>query len=165
MTQFETKVKYTKEQSDNTFKRVTETYLLANCESFTEAETLMDKVVFANVKGETTVESITKRKYQYVLHDEKAEDWYKCTTTLTTTDPDTDKETAVKNTYLVQASSVDHAHERLEEFMGDSVQDMDDLDISGVTRVKITQVLEHKVTEFEVEEEPEVDVEKEVETE
>ena len=164
MEQFEIKVKYVKEQRDGTYKRVTESYLLANCETFTEAETLADKVIFNDAKGETLVVSISRRNYQYVLHDEKAEDWYKCTSALTTINPDTDKETVVKNTYLVQADSVEHANERLLEFMGDNLEEMDNLDISGVVRVKIDGVIEDKIADYESEDEEEEEMEMEMET-
>ena len=151
MEQFEIKVKFHKKQADESYKKVSETHLLANCESFTEAELLANKVIFKDAAGEKEINAITKRKYQYVLHDEKAEDWYKCTTALTTTNPDTEKETVVKNNYLVQADTVDHASERLQDFMGNTIEDMDDLDISGVTRVNMTSVIEDKVTEHEME--------------
>jgi Domain of unknown function (DUF4494) len=155
MLQFEIKVKYPKEVSGS-YKKVTESYLLANCESFTEAEALAGAVIFDKVKGETSVESISKKKYQYIIHNKKSGEWFKCTTALSTTDTDNDKVTTVKNDYLVKALDIDDASAILQEFIGDS---MGDLDISTISRTKIYEVLEDKIVDIDVDEEEPVEAE------
>lgn len=143
MQQFEVKVKYPKDM-DGTFKTVTESYLLSNCESFTEAETIANTIIFDGVKGETSVESIKRTKYQYILRNKKKEGWYKCQSSLTEVDEDTDRVTSVKNVYLVQADSVDDASKLLKDFIGDALEG---LDVSGIIRVGISGVLEDRVVE------------------
>ena len=152
MLQYEIKVKYPKEVG-RSYKKVTEVYLLSNCESFTEAEALANVVIFDKIKGETSVESISKKKYQYILQSKKSGEWFKVTTALTTTDPDNDKITTVKNDYLVHALDVDDASSILQEFIGDS---MGDLDISAISRTKIYDVLEDRVLDIDVNAEEEV---------
>lgn len=145
MEQFEVKIKCEREVNGH-FKKKTESYLLSNCESFTEAETIINAIVFKDIKGPKSVEAISKRKYEYVLHEKTDGDWYKCKTALEIENPDTDKVSVIKNDYLVQAVSVEDASEKLLDFFS---EDMVEVDISGITRTSILKVLEDRVSEMD----------------
>ncbi len=152
MNQFEVKVKYHKEVNGD-FKRITEVHLFANARSFSEAETLVKALIFGDNSGESSVESISRRKYEYTLHDGSDNAWYKCQTKLVQEDEDTGKITTIKNTYLVQADSVEGAGSRLKEFVGDDIYG--ELDIHGITRTPIIDVVEDSVEELSEEVEKE----------
>lgn len=145
MNQFEAKVKYYKEENGE-FNKVTEVFLFANAKSFSETETLIKAVIFGENSGETSIESISRRKYQYTIHDGSNNSWYKCQTKLVQVDPDTEKETVVKNTYLVQAESLEGAGARLKDFIGDDI--FGELDIFGIVRTPILDVVEDSIEEL-----------------
>ncbi|MEX1003473.1 MAG: DUF4494 domain-containing protein [Crocinitomicaceae bacterium] len=108
------KVKYTKEFTDGTLKRVTEPYMV-NSMSFTEAEARIYKEVAEYVRGEFQVTSIAKTDYADIFHYDDAEVWYKVKVSYVSEDADTGKEKKFNNNYLVTAHSVKEAYERIEE--------------------------------------------------
>lgn len=108
------KVKYTKEFTDGTLKRVTEPYLV-NAMSFTEAEARIYKEVAEYVRGEFLVTSISKTDFADIFHFDDAEVWYKAKVSYVSEDADTGKEKKINNNYLVSAHNVKEAYERIEE--------------------------------------------------
>ena len=108
------KVKFTKEFTDGTLKRVTEPYLI-NSMSFTEAEARIYKEVGEYVRGEFLVTSIAKTDFADIFAYDDSDTWYKAKLSYTTEDADTGKEKKFNNNYLVAAHNVKEAFERLEE--------------------------------------------------
>lgn len=146
MNQFEAKVKYF-DNVDGDVKKVTGVFLFTNAKSFSDTETLIKATIFKDVQGETSVESIARKKYQYTIHDGSDNSWYKCQTKLEYEDPDSAKQTTVKNTYLVQADDLEAAGARLKEFIGDDI--LGELDIHGIVRTPIEDVIEDSIEELE----------------
>ena len=108
------KVKFTKEFTDGTLKRVTEPYLVSSM-SFTEAEARIYKEVAEYVRGEFLVTSIAKTEFADIFDYDDAETWYKAKLSYTTEDADTGKEKKFNHNYLVAAHNVKEAYERLED--------------------------------------------------
>lgn len=113
-TWYTVKVKYTKEFTDGTLKRVTEPYLLSAM-SFTEAEARIYKEVGENIRGEFLVTAMAKTDFQDIFFYDDAEDWYKAKVDYVTEDADTGKEKKIVNNFLVTAHSVKEAYERIDE--------------------------------------------------
>lgn len=108
------KVKFTKEFTDGTLKRVTEPYLV-NSLSFTEAEARIYKEVGEYVRGEFLVTSIAKTDFADIFHYDDADRWYKAKVSYVTEDADSGKEKKINNNYLVSAHNLKEAYERIEE--------------------------------------------------
>lgn len=143
MNQFEVKVKYTKELPNATLKRVTENYLLAKCESFTDAEAIATHSILGEIRGETSIEAIKKVAYQEIMHAPANEgDWFKCSTTYTSENPDTGKDTVIKNVYLVQARNIDDASDIMKGYMGGM---REQFEIPSIQKTSILGVVEDKV--------------------
>ena len=111
---FIVKVKYTKEFTDGTLKRVTEPYLL-NAMSFTEAEARIYKEVGESTRGEFMVTSISTVDFQDIFHYDDAETWYKAKVSYVTEDADSGKEKKINNDFLVTAHNVKEAYDRIED--------------------------------------------------
>ncbi len=108
------KVKFTKEFSDGTLKRVTEPYLVSSM-SFTDAEARIYKEVGEFTRGEFLVTSIAKTDFADIFHYDDAEKWYKSKVSYVSEDADSGKEKKINNNYLVSAHNVKEAYERIEE--------------------------------------------------
>jgi hypothetical protein len=115
---FTIKVKYTKQLEDGRLKRVTEPYLV-DAISFTDAEARIYEEVGTNIKGEFLITGISKTDYADIFYYEDADDWYKCKLTYVSVDADSGKEKKVSNNFLVTASTVKEAYERIKESLSD----------------------------------------------
>jgi hypothetical protein len=109
---FTVKVKYTKQLDNGALKRVSEPYLLSAM-TFTDAEASIYEELGTAIRGEFNVTGITRTE----LHDIFAYDdtgvWYKCKVIYDNLDADTEKTKKVSQNFLVEASSVKEAYERL----------------------------------------------------
>lgn len=108
------KVKYTKQLTDGTLKRVTEPYLV-NSISFTDAEARIHQEVGEFVRGEFMVTSIAKTDFADIFHYDDAEVWYKCKVAYVSEDLDSGKEKKINNNFLVTAHTIKEAYDRIEE--------------------------------------------------
>ena len=108
------KVKYTKQFTDGTLKRVTEPYLV-NSISFTDAEARIHQEVGEFVRGEFLVTGISKTDFQDIFHYDDAEVWYKMKVAYVSEDADSGKEKKINNNFLVSAHNIKEAYERIEE--------------------------------------------------
>ncbi len=143
MSQYEVKVKYTKELPNATLKRVSENYLLAKAESFTDAEAIVTHAILADIRGESSIEAIKKVAFQEIMYADNNEgDWFKCSTTYTSENPDTGKDTTIKNVYLVQARNIDDASDIMKEYMGGM---QDQFEIPSIVKTSILGVVEDRV--------------------
>lgn len=115
---FTVKVKYTKQLEDGRLKRVTEPYLVDSV-SFTDAEARMYEEIGQSVTGEFLITGITKTEYADIFYYDDSDDWYKCKLTYVSVDGDEGKEKKVTNNFLVTASSVKEAYERIKESLSD----------------------------------------------
>ena len=92
------KVKYTKQFTDGTLKRVTEPYLV-NSISFTDAEARIHQEVGEFVRGEFMVTSISKTDFADIFHYDDAEVWYKCKVAYVSEDAESGKEKKINKVY------------------------------------------------------------------
>ena len=115
---FTVKVKYTKQLEDGRLKRVTEPYLI-DAVSFMEAETRMMQVIEQTVQGDVSITGISKTEFADIFYYEDSETWYKCKLTYVSIDGDEGKEKKVANNFLVTASNVKEAYDRIHESMSD----------------------------------------------
>lgn len=107
-------VKYTKQFTDGTLKRVSEKFLV-NAISFTDAEARIHQEVGAHVRGEFLVTTVTKTDFADIFQYDDAEIWYKSKVSYVSEDVDSGKGKKISNTFLVNAHSVKEAYERIEE--------------------------------------------------
>ena len=121
-TWFTVKVKYTKQLDDGTFKRVSEPYLLAAM-TFTDAEARIYEELGSIIRGEFTVTNIARTEYHDIFYYEDADLWYKCKVTYQSegdgleieSDLNPKKVKKVSQNFLVTATSVKEAFERIQE--------------------------------------------------
>lgn len=121
-TWFTVKVKYTKQLDDGTFKRVSEPYLLAAM-TFTDAEARIYEELGSIIRGEFTVTNIARTEYHDIFYYEDADMWYKCKVTYQSegdgleieSDLNPKKVKKVSQNFLVTATSVKEAFERIQE--------------------------------------------------
>lgn len=109
------KVKYTKNLEDGTFKRVTEPYLVGAM-SFTDAEARIYKEMGEVIQGEFLVTGITKTNLQDIFaYDDEIQDWYKCKMVYENIESDGNSGKKVTQNFLVNASNVREAYDRMKE--------------------------------------------------
>lgn len=121
-TWFTVKVKYTKQLDDGTFKRVSEPYLLAAM-TFTDAEARIYEELGSIIRGEFTVTNIARTEYHDIFYYEDADLWYKCKITYQSEGDGLDVESdlnpkkvkKISQNFLVTATSVKEAFERIQE--------------------------------------------------
>jgi len=113
---FTVKVKYTKQLEDGRLKRVNEPYLF-NAMTFSDAEARAYAEIGENIRGEFIISNIAKTDFADIFHYEDADTWYKCKLSYVTADADSEKERKVSNHFLVTASNLKEAYDRICECM------------------------------------------------
>jgi hypothetical protein len=129
------KVKYTKQFTDGTLKRVTEPYLV-NSISFTDAEARIHQEVGEFVRGEFMVTAVTKKDYADIFHYDDAEVWFESKVAYVSEDADSGKEKKIKNKFLVSAHNIKEAYERIEESLKGLMVSYE------IMEVKVTPIIE-----------------------
>ncbi|MEX0597640.1 MAG: DUF4494 domain-containing protein [Candidatus Paceibacterota bacterium] len=137
---FEVKVKYVKQFEDGRLKRVTEPYLI-DAVSFTDAEARAYEEVGTHVKGEFIITAITRKEYADIFHYEDEEDWYESKLAYVMVDADSGKEKKTTNNFLVTASSVKQAYDRIKESLSDMTVHYE---ITSTSLTKLVEVLPYK---------------------
>jgi len=107
-------VKYTKQFTDGTLKRVTENYLV-NAINFTDAEARINKEVGEFVRGEFIVKAIKCEDYADIFCYDDAEVFFKAVVSYVSEDADSGKEKKIKNNFLVTAHNIKEAYEKMED--------------------------------------------------
>ncbi|UKN02581.1 DUF4494 domain-containing protein [Paracrocinitomix mangrovi] len=130
------KVKFTKEFTDGTLKRVTEPYLV-NSMSFTEAEARIYKEVGEYIRGEFLVTSIAKTDFQDIFQYDDSDVWYKAKVSYVTEDADSGKEKKINHNYLVNAVNIKEAYERIEESLKGL---MATIEITNITKTPLMEI-------------------------
>ena len=132
------KVKFTKKIEENgevDFKKVNESYLLSAV-SFTDAEARITKEVGDRAEGEFLVHAMSVTEMNDVFRFGDTGFWYLCKTSSEF--EDNGKVTKVKENYMVEATSVAEASERLDDKLKDA---MFDYKISSVSLSPVMDVL------------------------
>ena len=138
---FECKIKYQKQQEDDTQKKVTEQYAV-NALSFTEAEKRIMEEMSSYISGAFEVSDIKKARYKEVVFDDadSSDKWYKVKVQYITLDERTAKVKLSNVYYLVNASTSKVALNNTIEYLG---QGMADYKIASVVETKIFDVYEY----------------------
>ncbi|MDG1428605.1 MAG: DUF4494 domain-containing protein [Crocinitomicaceae bacterium] len=121
---FTVKVKYTKQLDNGALKRVSEPYLLAAM-TFTDAEARIYEELGSVIRGEFNVTGIAKTEIHDIFAYDDADVWYKCKVRYDNIDADTEKTKKVSQSFLVSASSVKEAYERIEESLSTLMVDFE----------------------------------------
>jgi hypothetical protein len=115
---FTVKVKYTKQLDNGTYKRVSESYLIAAF-TFTDAEARIYKELGNIIKGEFNVLSITRTELHDIFAYDDADVWYKVKITYESEavgmDSEESKAKKVRQNFLVSAHSIKDAYDRIKE--------------------------------------------------
>lgn len=147
---FLVKVKYTKQLEEGTFKRVTEPYLLAAM-TFTDAEARIYEEMGSSIRGEFTVTNIARANFHDIFYYEDAEMWYKCKITTETVADDGNKAKKATQNFLIAASTVKEAYDRLKESLSTAMFDFEITNISSSPIVDIFPFGEEEMAVFEAE--------------
>ena len=121
-TWFTVKVKYTKQLENGEFKRVSEPYLLAAM-TFTDAEARIYEELGALIRGEFTVTNIARTDFHDIFHYEDSFTWYKVKVAYESMDADSEKKKKISQNFLVSASSVKEAYERIHDSLSTMLVD------------------------------------------
>jgi hypothetical protein len=119
---FTVKVKYTKQLENGAFKRVSESYLVAAV-SFTDAEARIYEELGDIIRGEFTIQSITRTDFKDLFASDHDEKWYKVKISFESATEDSDKVKKVTENFLVSAESVKHANESIKESLSTMLVD------------------------------------------
>lgn len=133
---FTVKVKYTKQLDNGSFKRVSESYLLAAM-TFTDAEARIFEELGSSIRGEFQVSGITRTDLHDIFQYDDSEKWFKCKVTYDRLDEDGEKAKTVSQYFLVSADHVKEAYERIEESLATLMIDFNVVSIVASPIVKI----------------------------
>ena len=133
---FLTKIKYLKQDAeDGTIKSVTEEYVL-NALSFIEAETRL-QIILEEYIAEYDLIKCDKMNIQDVIIDESRSNFFKVKVSYVSADPDSGKEKAINELYLVQADETKEAYNKMEERLQGSIVSWE---IPSIAKTKIVDV-------------------------
>lgn len=121
-TWFTVKVKYTKQLENGEFKKVSEPYLLAAM-TFTDAEARIYEELGALIRGEFSVTNIARTDFHDIFHYEDSYTWYKVKVAYESMDADSEKKKKISQNFLVSASSVKEAYERIHDSLSTMLVD------------------------------------------
>lgn len=135
--QFSAVVRYTKQNENGTFKRVSETYLFT-AESFTDAEARVFEEVGSFVGGEFIVSRIERKQFEDVIFGPvQEENFFECRVGIVSNDPDSMTDKKIKMNFLVNAASVETASKIVSEVCAEAGFQFE---VEKVTISKIVEV-------------------------
>lgn len=111
---FLVKVKYTKQLDNGSFKRVSESYLVAAM-TFTDAEARIYEELGNIIKGEFLVLSIQRFDVMDLFQYDDSDVWYLVKVSYESQIDDSEKAKKVTQKFLVTASSLKEAYDRTKE--------------------------------------------------
>ena len=129
------KVKYTKQLDNGALKRVSEPYLFAAI-SFTDTEARIYEELGSVIRGEFNVVSIARQEIHDIFGYDDSSTWYKAKVKFDSVDADTEKSKKVTQNFLVTASSVKEASERIKESLNGMLVDFE------ITMVAVTDIVD-----------------------
>jgi len=134
--QFSAVVRYTKQNDNGTFKRVSETYLFT-AESFTDAEARVFEEVGSFIGGEFVVSRIERKQFEDVIFGPVQEElFFECRVGIVSNDPDSMTEKKVKMNFLVNAASVEDASKKVSSICSEVLREFE------VEKVTISKIIE-----------------------
>lgn len=136
---FKVKVKYTKQQENGSFKRVTEPYILAAM-TFTDAEARIYEELGDVIRGEFTVVSIERFDIHDIFGYEDRDVWYQSKIKFKSS-IDEEKAKSITQTFILTAGSVKEATERTIESLASM---MVDFEVTGVIVTPIIDVFPYR---------------------
>jgi hypothetical protein len=142
---FTVKVKYTKQLENGTFKRVSEPYLLAAM-TFTDAEARIYEELGATIRGEFLVTGIARTDIHDIFAYDDADTWLKCKVTYDKIDDDADKKKTISQNFLVSATNVKDAYERIVESLSTL---MIDFKITSIIASPIVEIFPYREEDVE----------------
>lgn len=139
---FETKIRYDKTMEDGRNKKVTEVYTVEAL-SFTEAESSITEEMLHYVSDEFDVKAITRAPYGEIFFSDADSDdkWYRAKLAFITIDEKTEREKRSNVVYLVQAESLDNAHQYVKDVMAKT---MIDYEVVSISETPIMDVFERE---------------------
>lgn len=137
---FECGIRYEKTMENGMQKKVTELYIV-DALSFTEAERRIISEMGAFISGEFEVVSEKITKYSEQVETSDGDKWYKAKVNYITLDEKSGAEKKQAFFYLIQAKDIDHARNRLNEYMKDSLADWE---CEALQETKIMDVFVYK---------------------
>lgn len=143
-------VKYTKQQDNGTFKRVSEHYLIA-AYSFTDAEARIYEGLGPIIKGEFIVDKIQRLVVQDIFKFDDSEDFYRVKITYKSEATDGEKARKVSEVYLVTAHSAKDAFDRVKECLSGLMVDFEIPDIKKSPILEVFSFYMEETTEERVE--------------
>lgn len=130
------KLKYTAQDENGSFKRVTKPFLFAAM-SFTDAETRVYEELGTTIRGEFQVVSIARQDIHDIFHYEDCDVWYKGVISFIGNSEEGEKAKKVKQNLLVSATSVKDADSKLKESLSGM---MVDYEIESITVTPIEEI-------------------------
>lgn len=121
-------VKYTKQQDNGTFKRVSEHYLIG-AYSFTDAEARIYEELGPIIKGEFIVDKIQRFVVQDIFKFDDSEIFYRVKITYKSESEEGEKARKISQVYLVTAHSAKDAFDRVKECLSGLMVDFEIPDI------------------------------------
>ena len=142
---FTVKVKYTKQLENGTFKRVSEPYLLAAM-TFTDAEARIYEELGATIRGEFMVTGISRTDIHDIFAYDDADTWFKCKVSYDKIDDEADKKKTISQNFLVSATNVKDAYERIIESLSTL---MIDFKITSIIASPIVEIFPYREEDVE----------------
>lgn len=133
-------VRYPKIMENGTKKNITEQYLVSAI-SFCDAETKIIEEISPYLGGDFMVSTIKRANYTEVFRtdDNEADLWFKCKVNLITLNEKTGAEKKISCYMLVQAATIEDAHQKIHDGMKGTLSDYQ---IAAVSETNIYDVYE-----------------------
>jgi hypothetical protein len=130
---FSAGVKYTRQNEDGTFKRVTEFFIISAI-SFTDVEAKLTEEMSKRTQGEFLVSSIKRTNYQYVLTNEEDEGAF-CHATISYKLEDEGSKKKIKINFLIEVSDIEKVHGIIKNQMEGTIADFE------VIKVEVSPIM------------------------
>tara|TARA_R110002096_G_scaffold45503_4_gene122141 strand:- start:62 stop:520 length:459 start_codon:yes stop_codon:yes gene_type:complete len=144
---FTVKIKYLKQDESGSISSKSESYMLQAL-SFTEAEARLQGILEEYI-SEYNLLTEQKTNIQDVIIDEAHEFFYKIKVCYVSADPDSGKEKAMSENYIIQANGLKEAYEKMEVRLKGSIVDWEIPAISKTNIVDVFPYIEEVVVEKE----------------
>ena len=151
---FTAKVRYTKQNEDGTFKRVSEPYLV-NAMTFTDAESRIYEELGSIIRGEFSITGCNPTSYDDVVAYADVDYWFEAKVRMNVADMDATKPKMATKKILVSGADISDAFDNVKEVIS---KYMTDVEVIGISKTQIVDIFPFKESSIE-----EVETEKEME--
>lgn len=128
-------VKYTKQMDNGSLKRVSESYLVS-AQTFTDAEARIHEELGQIIRGEFIVTRIKHENIHDIVSFDDSDIWCKCIVKYDNLDSETELSKTITQNFLVTASSVKEATERISDHLKGFLHDFE------IVMTKKTRIIE-----------------------